>query len=109
MAEQLGLRAAAAVELMRKIEKSGGTRLISISGHVKKPGVYEIESGKVKAFETEPLQVTGGLNPTTKAVPVSFTFPLNKLEPGRYICQVNVLDPAAKRFAFWRAPVVLLP
>ncbi len=30
---------------MGKIEKSGGTRLISISGHVKKPGVYEIDAG----------------------------------------------------------------
>jgi NADH-quinone oxidoreductase subunit F len=28
-----------------KIEKSGGTRLISISGHVKKPGVYELPAG----------------------------------------------------------------
>jgi hypothetical protein len=65
--------------------------------------------GKVKAFETDPLQVTGGLDAITKAVPVRFTFPLSKLEPGRYTCQVNVLDPAAQRFAFWRAPVVLLP
>ncbi len=65
--------------------------------------------GKVKAFETEPLRITEGLNPMTKAVPVRFTFPLSKLEPGSYTCQVSVLNPAAKRFAFWRAPVVLLP
>jgi NADH-quinone oxidoreductase subunit F len=30
-----------------KLEKSGGTRLISLSGHVKKPGVYELPSGAV--------------------------------------------------------------
>lgn len=30
-----------------KLEKSGGTRLISLSGHVKKPGVYELPSGSV--------------------------------------------------------------
>ncbi len=30
-----------------KLEKSGGTRLISISGHVKKPGVYEIQAGSM--------------------------------------------------------------
>jgi VWFA-related protein len=65
--------------------------------------------GKVKAFETEPLRLTEGLNQMTKAVPVRFSFPLSKLEPGRYTCQVSVLDPTAKRFAFWRAPVVLLP
>lgn len=28
-----------------KIEKSGGTRLFSLSGHVKKPGVYELPAG----------------------------------------------------------------
>jgi len=69
-------------------------------------GLYR---GKVKAFETEPVRVTEGLNPFTKAVPVRFSFPLGKLEPGRYICQVNVLNPATGRFAFWRAPVILLP
>ena len=30
-----------------KIDKSGGTRLISLSGHVKKPGVYEIQAGSM--------------------------------------------------------------
>lgn len=30
-----------------KLEKSGGTRLISLSGHVKKPGVYEIQAGSL--------------------------------------------------------------
>jgi VWFA-related protein len=65
--------------------------------------------GKVKAFESEPLQVKDGLNPMTKAVPLRFAVPLAKLEPGRYTCQVNVLDPSAQRFAFWRAPMVLLP
>jgi len=30
-----------------KLEKSGGTRLISLSGHVKKPGVYEVDAGSI--------------------------------------------------------------
>jgi NADH-quinone oxidoreductase subunit F len=30
-----------------KLERSGGTRLISVSGHVKKPGVYEIPAGSM--------------------------------------------------------------
>lgn len=30
-----------------KIEKSGGTRLFGVSGHVKKPGIYELPSGSV--------------------------------------------------------------
>jgi VWFA-related protein len=65
--------------------------------------------GKVKAFETEPLQVADGLNPKTKALPLRFSVPLAKLPPGRYTCQVSVLDPTAQKFAFWRAPMVLLP
>lgn len=30
-----------------KLDKSGGTRLISLSGHVNKPGVYEIQAGSM--------------------------------------------------------------
>jgi VWFA-related protein len=65
--------------------------------------------GKVKAFETAPLQVTEGLNKTSKALPVRFSVPMAKLQPGRYTCQVSVLDPTAQKFAFWRAPMVLVP
>lgn len=65
--------------------------------------------GKVKAFETAPLEVTEGLNAKTKALPLQFSVPLAKLQPGRYTCQVSVLDPTAQKFAFWRAPVVVLP
>jgi VWFA-related protein len=65
--------------------------------------------GKVKAFETAPLQVTEGLNKISKALPVRFSVPMAKLQPGRYTCQVSVLDPTAQKFAFWRAPMVLVP
>jgi VWFA-related protein len=70
---------------------------------------YRGNDRKVKAFEAEPLQVTDGLNPNTKAVPIRFVIPLSKLEPGKYTCQVSVLEPDVQRFAFWRAPVTLLP
>ena len=65
--------------------------------------------GRVKAFETAPLRITEGLNPKSKAVPVGFSVPLAKLQPGRYTCQVSVLDPSARKVAFWRSPMVLLP
>ena len=65
--------------------------------------------GKAKAFETDPLSVTEGLNPKTKAVPLRFSVPLAKLQPGKYTCQVSVFDPGAQKFAFWRAPIVVLP
>jgi hypothetical protein len=65
--------------------------------------------GKNKAFETEPLPISEGLNPKSKAVPVSLSIPLARLQPGRYTCQVNVLQPSARKFAVWRSPIVLLP
>ena len=65
--------------------------------------------GRVKAFETAPLQVTEGLNKISKALPVRFSVPMAKLQAGRYTCQVSVLDPTAKKFAFWRAQLVLVP
>jgi hypothetical protein len=55
------------------------------------------------------MQVSEGLNPKTKAVPLRFSMPLGKLQPGKYTCQVSVFDPGGQKFAFWRAPVVVLP
>jgi hypothetical protein len=44
-----------------------------------------------------------------KTVPVKLSLDLNQLAPGRYTCQVTVLDPKTKKAAFWHAPVVLVP
>jgi VWFA-related protein len=65
--------------------------------------------GDVKAFETNPLSVMSGLDPKTKAVPLRFSVPLEDFVPGRYECQVTVLDPGAQKVAFWRAPIVVVP
>jgi VWFA-related protein len=65
--------------------------------------------GRVKAFETAPLKITDGLNAKSKAVPVSFSLPLAKLQPGKYTCQVSVIEPSAQKFAVWRSNMVLLP
>jgi VWFA-related protein len=65
--------------------------------------------GKVKAFETAPLQITDGLDPKSKALPLKFSVPLGKLAPGRYTVQVSVLDPTSQKFNFWRSPVVVTP
>lgn len=62
-----------------------------------------------KAFETAPVAITEGLDEKSKAVPVSFTVPLEKLKPGHYTCQVSVLEPGSRKFTAWRAPVVALP
>ncbi len=65
--------------------------------------------GEVKAFETLPLAVTDGLDAKSKAVPLRFSLPLDKLPPGQYDCQVTVLDPTGQKAAFWQAPIVIIP
>jgi hypothetical protein len=65
--------------------------------------------GQTKAFETPPMEVTQGLNNRLKAMPLSFSIALRQLPPGKYDCQVTVLDPTAQKGAFWRAPVMLVP
>jgi VWFA-related protein len=65
--------------------------------------------GQTKAFETPPLAVTEGMDPKSKALPLRFSLTLNKLPPGRYDCQVTVVDPNGQKAAFWQAPVMLVP
>ncbi len=65
--------------------------------------------GKIKAFETEPLIVKDGLNAKSKAVPVRFAVPLSRLNPGKYTCQVTLLDPAAHKPSYTRADIFVTP
>jgi hypothetical protein len=64
--------------------------------------------GKLKAFETAPLQINEGLDPKSKALPLKFSIPLAKLAAGKYTCQVYVVDPEGQEVAFWRAPIMLM-
>ena len=54
------------------------------------------------------MMVTEGLDAKTKAVPLRFSVPLESFAPGRYDCQVTVIDPTAGKIAFWRAPIVIV-
>lgn len=65
--------------------------------------------GSEKAFETQPIAVTDGRDPKTKAVPLRFSVPLTEFQPGRYDCQVTILDPQGGKAAFWQAPIVVVP
>jgi VWFA-related protein len=65
--------------------------------------------GQVKSLQTAPLAVTQAADAKSKAVPLRFTVPLEKLPAGQYDCQVTVLDPAGQKVVFWQAPIVLIP
>jgi hypothetical protein len=34
---------------------------------------------------------------------------MSKLPPGKYTCQVTVLDPKDQKAAFWQAPIMVAP
>lgn len=63
--------------------------------------------GQTKAFETPPMQVAESLNNRLKTMPLKFSFPLQKIPPGEYVCQVTVLDPMGEKAAFWQGQVML--
>ena len=65
--------------------------------------------GQAKVFETAPLPVAEGLNNKLKTVPLKFSIAMSKLPPGKYTCQVTVLDPKDQKAAFWQAPVMVAP
>jgi VWFA-related protein len=65
--------------------------------------------GNQKVLETQPVAVTDGLDARSKAVPVRLSVPLDGLEPGRYDCQVSVLEPTGRKVAFWQAPIAVVP
>jgi len=65
--------------------------------------------GKVKISESEPIRVTQAPKARPHMAPFQFQAPLAKLAPGRYTCQVNVVDELGRKFAFARAPVVVTP
>jgi VWFA-related protein len=64
-------------------------------------------NGKVKTYET-PLVEARELNlPQRKAAVFQFEVPLEKLKPGLYTCQVNIIDDAAGAFAFPRLALLV--
>ncbi len=61
----------------------------------------------IKAFEATPLYATQPITTRPNAVPVQLQVPLKGLAPGRYTCQINVIDEVGRRFAFPRANLVI--
>jgi VWFA-related protein len=65
--------------------------------------------GKTKVFETPMQTPKDGFKAQAKVQPIKLSIPLTALEPGRYTCQVSVIDVQSQKVAFWRAPVAVLP
>jgi VWFA-related protein len=61
----------------------------------------------MKAFETSPLKVTEIAGTRPNAIPVQMQASLKGLAPGRYTCQINVVDEIGRKFAFPRTAIVV--
>jgi VWFA-related protein len=66
-------------------------------------------SGTTKVFETQPMEVTPAPTSHLGMVPLSFDIPANQLAPGKYDCQVTVLNPDGGKGTFWQAPIMVVP
>jgi VWFA-related protein len=64
--------------------------------------------GKSKAFESAPVRVTKPKSGHPNTLAFEFQMPLANIPPGRYTCQVSVIDEQARKFGFARAPLVVL-
>ncbi len=66
-------------------------------------------SGPGKIFETAPVQVGHISNQELKTVPLNLQLSLTTMPPGRYDCQLTVLNPAERKAVFWRTSIALVP
>ncbi len=58
--------------------------------------------GKVKVFETPPVERTALDAASRKAAIFQFEVPAEGFKPGLYTCQINIIDSVAGQFAFSR-------
>jgi hypothetical protein len=55
------------------------------------------------------MEIASGSSNRLKTMPIQFSIKLTDVPPGKYDCQVTVLDPTGQKAAFWQAPVVVVP
>jgi VWFA-related protein len=82
-----------------------------LAGGAKTPDVLASLSffrGSTRTFQSEAIRIQTQSSSRQHTVPVRFEVPLASLKPGRYTCQVNLIDNVAQKFAFARAPLLLM-
>jgi VWFA-related protein len=71
--------------------------------------VLALYDGDRKVLETQPVRVNRADAKRQNVLPLRLQTPIKDLKPGKYVCQVNVIDELGRKFAFPRTAVVLLP
>ena len=62
-----------------------------------------------KVFESDARRIGANLEARSGSLPVDLEIPLDQIGAGEYICQLNVMDEAGRKFAFRRSPLIVLP
>ena len=70
--------------------------------------VSENIRGRIKAYQSAPVRLSETLPNRPGVMPVRFQIPLSALAPGKYTCQVNVIDEKAAKFAFPRTDLMVV-
>lgn len=65
--------------------------------------------GKKKVFESPSVRANRLIENREATLPVWLQVPVSSLEPGRYDCQLNLIDEFGRKFAFPRTSVAVLP
>ena len=68
-------------------------------------GLYR--DGK-NVLETPPKVATAEPGSRLGTAPISFSIKLDGIAPGRYDCQVSILDPTEDKVAFWVSPIIVV-
>ncbi len=94
--------------------KSKGTENGSAPGASKLPKgsirvltSIEFMQGDAKVYETKPIVAEELTAADRRAVIFQMTIPLEELQPGFYICQINVIDDVAGNYSFPRWPILI--
>jgi len=64
--------------------------------------------GSTKVLQTPIVSVREPMPARRQTVPIRLTVPLVTLRPGRYRCQVTVVDPGQVKATFWQGPILLV-
>ena len=84
-----------------------GAQTKMLKGSINLLSSLELIQGSTKVFETPVVQATALNVAGRDAVAVQLDVPLDKLKPGTYIGQLNVVDDAGGSFAFPRFAVLV--
>jgi VWFA-related protein len=84
----------------------------AVTAEAQKPSVAATLSfyrGKTRTFESQPVLLQDFAPRRAQTLPLKLQASLDQLTPGRYTCQVNIIDETGRKFAFQRTDIVVLP